>query len=245
MPEQKHIEEFVGRLKSAAGANLESIVLYGSAAGGEFHPEFSNVNLLCVMRDTSFAALMHAAPVVEWWASRKQPAPLLMTRQEMRRSADVFAIEFLDMKERHRVLYGDDPLADLEIPMHRHSAQVEYELREKTILLRERLLLTAGKPARLWDLLLQSLPAFTTLFRHALIVLGETPPQTRHEVVQAMARRIGFDSNAILQPLEVREGKANRKQVDAAAIFARYLDAVEQVTAAIDTMLDSTGPGRQ
>jgi predicted nucleotidyltransferase len=242
---EKAIEEFIGKLKSASGADLESVVLYGSAAGGEFHPEFSDVNLLCVLHETSFAALVKVASAVEWWARLRHPAPLFMTRQEIQRSADVFAIEFLDMKERHRVLYGDDPLAGLEIPLHYHCAQVEYELREKVILLRERLLLAVGKPGRLWDLLLQSLPAFTTLFRHALIALGETPPHSKHELVQALATRTGFDPNAVLQPLEVREGKANRKQMDAAGVFSRYLDAVQQVTAAVDTMLDSTGPGKQ
>jgi predicted nucleotidyltransferase len=245
MAAEKQIEEFVGKLRTAAGTNLESVVLYGSAAGGDFHPEFSDLNLLCVVGETSFAALTKIAPVVEWWARRKHPAPLLMTCDEMQRSADVFAIEFLDMKDQHRVLYGDDPLETLEIPLHQHHTQVEYELREKVILLRERLLLAAGKQGHLWDLLLQSLPAFTTLFRHALIALGEKPPQSKREVVQALAARIKFDPAAVVELLEVREGKANRKQMDAARVFSRYLDAVQQVTVAVDTMLDSTGRGRQ
>ncbi len=54
MVPEKQINEFVDRLRQAAGENLQSVILYGSAAGGEFHPEFSNVNLLCILRDTSF-----------------------------------------------------------------------------------------------------------------------------------------------------------------------------------------------
>src|SRR5580698_9844538 len=131
MVPEKQINEFVTRLRAASGENLLSVILYGSAADGEFHPEFSNVNLLCVLRETTFATLAAMAPAVEWWTRQKHHAPLVLTREEMERSTDVFSIEFLDMKQRHRVLFGADILASLKIPMHLHRAQLEYELREK------------------------------------------------------------------------------------------------------------------
>src|SRR5580704_16872033 len=109
MVPEKQIEEFVSRLRQAAGENLQSLVLYGSAATGEFHDDFSNVNLLCILRETSFAKLAAMAPAVEWWTRKKRHAPLVLTREELERSADVFSIELLDMQQRHRVLFGDDP----------------------------------------------------------------------------------------------------------------------------------------
>ena len=136
MVAEKQINEFISRLRAASGENLLSVILYGSAADGEFHPEFSNVNLLCVLRETTFATLAAMAPAVEWWTRQKHHAPLVLTREEMERSTDVFSIEFLDMKQRHRVLFGEDVLSGLQIPMHLHRAQLEYELREKLILLR-------------------------------------------------------------------------------------------------------------
>jgi hypothetical protein len=236
---EKQIGEFVGRLRQAAGDNLQSAILYGSAAGGEFHPEFSNVNLLCILRDTSFAALSTLAPAVAWWNRKKHPAPLVLTSEELQRSTDVFAIELLDMQQRHRVLYGDDVLAGLQIPMNLHRAQVEYELREKLILLREHVLLAAGNEKRLWELLLRSLPSFATLFRHALIALGNPAPDSRREALQALSVRIPFDASAFLQLLDIRERRTDRRQLDVSDVFTRYLGAVQQVTAAVDTMLDS------
>jgi hypothetical protein len=238
---EKQIAEFVVRLRAAAGENISGVILYGSAAGGEFHPEFSNVNLLCILRETSFAALSALAPAVNWWNRQKHPTPLFLTREELERSADVFAIEFLDMQQRHRVLFGDDVLAELRIPMKVHRAQLEYELREKVILLREHLLQAADNKNRLWDLLLRSLPAFATLFRHALIAMGDTAPDSRRAALQALATKVGFDPSAFLQLLDIRERKADRKQLEVADVFSRYLAAVQQVTAAVDTMLDSPG----
>jgi len=243
MVAEKQINEFISRLRAASGNNLQSVILYGSAADGEFHPQFSNLNLLCVLRESSFATLTALAPAVEWWTRRKQHAPLLLTAEELERSTDVFSIELLDMQQRHRVLFGDDVLSGLHIPLHWHRAQLEYELREKLILLRGRLL-AANNKKLLWKLLFGSLSTFATLFRHGLIALGETPPKAKREAIQALAARIPFDPSAFLQLLDIREGKADTKQFDVTDVFARYLAAVQQVTAAVDKMLDTpASPG--
>src|SRR5580698_56707 len=169
MVPEKIINDFVSRLREAAGANLESVILFGSAVAGDFHPEFSNVNLFCVVRDGSFAALQALVPAVKWWNGQKQPAPLFMTHDEIKRSVDVFTIELIDMQQHHRVLFGEDVVQRLSIPANLHRLQVEYELREKIALLRRHLLLASDNDSRLWELLLRSVSSFATLFRHALI----------------------------------------------------------------------------
>jgi len=243
MVAEEQLDELVRRMRQAAGENLQSVILYGSAAAGDFHPEFSNLNLLCILRETSFPSLSAIAPAVAWWRRQKYAAPLVLTEDELRRSADVFAIELLDMQHNHRVLFGEDVLTGLTIPMQLHRAQVEYELREKLILLRQRLLQAAGNNRDLWDLLLGSVSAFATLFRHALLALGEASPTSKREAIQALATQIQFDPSAFLQLLDIRERKSDRKQFEVKDIVTRYLAAVQQVTAAVDTMLDAAGPG--
>jgi hypothetical protein len=235
---EKQISEFVTRLQQAAGANLVSVILYGSAVSGGYDPEYSNINLLCVLQDTSFPKLIGLAPVAESWTKQGHHAPLLITKNELERSADVFAIEWMDMREKHRVLFGPDVIASLEIPMQFHRAQLEYELREKLILLRQRLLLAASDEKRTWDVMLRSLSAFTTLLRHALIAQGQPAPATRREAVKALAASLGFDASAFEHLLDIREHRAHRKQFRVQEVAARYLAAVEQVTGAVDRMLD-------
>ena len=244
MVPQQQLDEFVTRLKTAAGGNLQSIILYGSAANGEFHREFSNINLLCLLRETLFPDLAHLADAVESWTRQKHPAPLLLTQEELSRSADVFSIEFMDMKRRYRVLFGDDVLHDLEIPMHLHRAQLEYELREKLILLRQRILSAARHDKQLWEIMLGSLSAFTTLFRHALIALGDPGILSSRDAIRALHSRIAFDPSAFEHLFDIRERRADRTQFDARQILNNYLLAIQQVTAAVDTMLDSPNPGK-
>jgi hypothetical protein len=238
MVPEKLISDFVSRLRAAAGTNLRSVILYGSAAGGDYVPDYSDLNLLCLLGDTSFAAIQALAATVAWWTKQKHRVPLLMSEEELRRSADVFAVEFLDMKQSYRVLWGADVLKQLAVPMRFHRAQVEYELREKTILLRQRLLMIERDPAAKWELLLRSVPAFATLARHALITLGETGWASKREAVEKLAARAGLDASAFSELLDIRERKVDRKMFDVDELFARYLKAVEQITAAVDELLD-------
>jgi len=243
MVPEKTISDFVSRLRAAAGANLESVILFGSAVAGDFHPEFSNVNLFCVIRDSSFAALQSLAPAVKWWNAQKQPPPLFMTHDEIEHSTDVFTIELLDMQQHHRVLFGEDVVQGLSIPANLHRLQVEYELREKLALLRQHLMLASGNDSRMWELLLRSVSSFATLFRHALIVLGHDAPVGKREAVEALSRRIGFDASGILQVLDVRERKSDRKKFSVTDVFSRYLAALGQVADAVDRMLGSGTAG--
>jgi len=237
-PDDK-IQEFVKRAREAAGANIESILLFGSAATGDFHTGLSDVNLFCVLGDTSFAALQKLAPAVKWWQAQSQPPPLCMTRRELERSTDVFTIELLDMVQHHRVVFGDDVLEKLHIPMNVHRVQVEYELREKLVLLRQHVLVSANDDARLWDLLLHSVPSFATLFRHSLIVLGAESPSGRREAVVAIGKLLSFDVSAIEQVLDVRERKLEKKKLDLKELCAGYLAAIEKVAEAVDQAADS------
>lgn len=239
MVPEKKISDFVERLRDAAGANLESVILFGSSVTGDFHSEFSNVNLFCVIRDTSFAAMRAFAPAVKWWGAQKQPPPLLMTRTEIERSVDVFTIELMDVKQNHRVLFGEDVFSKLSIPENLHRVQVEYELREKLALLRQHLLLAYGNDSRLWELLTRSVSSFATLFRHALMVLGYEAPIGKRQAVKALAEKLGFDPSPFLQVLDIREKVTKPKQFDVSDVFPRYLAALEKVTSAVDTMLDS------
>jgi hypothetical protein len=236
---KKHLAEFVEKLRAAAGNNLVSVILFGSAVAGDFHAEYSDLNLFCVLRDASFPALLAVVPVARWWDKRKQPPPLIMALHELERSTDVFAIELMDMRRHHRVIFGEDVLQGLSIPNTLHRVQLEYELREKLSLLRRHLLLASGNNTRMWELLTQSVSSFVTLFRHGLIAMNQEPPAGKRETVTLLADKLGFDASGFLHVLDVRERRIKAGALDAADVFSRYLVAIEHVTAAVDRMLDS------
>lgn len=235
---EKRIAEFVERMQASEGANLQSIILYGSAASGTYNPEFSDLNLLCILAESGFDVLSRIAPIAQWW-SDSQREPLIIGRSELERSTDVFSIEMLEIREHYRVLCGEDIIRQLTIPMHLHRAQLEYELREKAILLREQLLLALGHERRTWSVLMLSFSPLVTLFRHALIAAGEQRPPKSDDTLRAIAARFSCDTQGFMDVFEVREHRKRQSEVRLREVVKSYLNTVEHVSAAVDRMLDS------
>lgn len=236
MTHEKLTSEFVEKIRAATGDNLLSVVLYGSAADGEFHPEYSDLNLLCLVRNASFAALNKVAGVVSWWRGKRHHPPLVLTSEELITSADVFSIEFSDMKQRYRVLFGSDLLRDLQVPKTHHREQLEYELREKLFLLRQHLILAGTDEKQLWEIMLHSLSSFTTLFRHVLLEMGEAERKHSREAVAVLSKKLSFDDLPFLQLMDVRSKQADRKRLRASEVAAKYLEAITIVVASVDAM---------
>jgi hypothetical protein len=238
--QQKHLDNLLEKLKQAGGDNLDSLVLYGSAAAevDGFHPEFSDLNVLCLVKRLDTAALQKLSPVVAWWEKQKQPAPMLFTIEELRQSADVFAIELYDIKKTHRVLFGSDQFSSLEVPMNLHRVAVERELRTNLIRLRQKFMAAAANDGKaVLRLMTDSVSSFVTLFRHALIAMGEQPPEAKRDVVSRLAALLGFDHSAFDSILDVREGKLKKDQIDVTKVFEAYLESIKRVVEEVDRRL--------
>ena len=229
---RKKLDDLLARLRNVAGENLEALVLYGSAAGDDFDPEFSDLNVLCLVRRLDAPALRALGPVLRWWRDQKQPDVLLFTSDELKASADVFAIELHDLKERHKPLFGPDPFHTLVVPMSLHRSQVERELRQKTLQLRQAYLHAAGEKQSTIRLLGTSVSTFITLFRHALIAFGDQTPRDRREAARRAGKAFGFDPAPLETVLAMREKRVQVEDVD--SLFASYLAIIDKVTNEVD-----------
>jgi len=136
--------------------------------------------------DAARIEALHAP--VERWLRKGIRAPLVFTLDELQRSADVFAIELLDMKTHHRMLHGEDVLAGLTVPLHYHAIQVERELRTDWLRLRQAILTSPKKGDAHLNLMTSSFSAFAALFRHALIALGQQPAANKRETIERMGQ---------------------------------------------------------
>ncbi len=236
MQAEKQITEFVERLKQVAGANLECVALFGSAASDEFHADFSDINLLCIVRELSSQTLTALAPAVKWWTKNNFPAPLVFSRVELERSADIFAIEMLDIRQRHRILHGEDIFSNLHVPMDLHRVQLEHDLRTKLLTLRQMYIQSSDDNDKIRQLMLDSVSNFSALFRHTLIAMGEQPAATKADNIRKLAERIKFDPAIFVQLLQVRTGKTPKSSIDANAGFAKYLEGIDMVVLTVDAL---------
>jgi predicted nucleotidyltransferase len=223
---KEEIDEFVQRVQQAAGENLESIVLYGSAARDDFSEHYSDLNLLCVVRDAGAEALYRLAAVVEWWSKAGgHRSPLFLTADELRDSADVFAIETLDIKTDHRILVGTDVLAGIEVPMNLHRVQLEHELRTMLFRLRQHFLLFADNEHELQEVLAKSVSSLVVLLRHAIIALGHEPSKgTKRQWSAQAGQLLRLDVAAVDAALDLREGR--RIECGARELYDRVMKVI-------------------
>ena len=227
-------ETLVKELRSVCGDNLRSVVLYGSQAAGDFVLKRSDYNILVVLTRLTTKELLALAEVSAWWTKGDNPAPLLFTWERLQQSGDVFPIELSDIKENNKVLFGEDPLQNVPISLANMRLELEHELKGKLIQLRERFLLTRGKPKEVNKLLIASLSTFLVLFRSALRLHGETSASKKMESLEALRKHIEFDDEIFRIVQGMKEGGKKTADPDPLELFERYLKAVEKIVDAID-----------
>lgn len=232
--EQK-LEELVDRLRKAHGDRLRSVILYGSAAAGDHHEDFSDVNVLCVLTQVAPAELAASEPVFKWWRAQGNPSPLLLSEREIETSSDSFPIEFHDMQEQRNVLAGKDVIADLSINKLFYRAQLEHELRSKVLRLRQKAAGVLSDRQALLLLMMESVSSFLILARHALLMSGHQSGRQKREIAQALAA-VGVDPAPFHSLLDLRERKIKTSEVDPGALFARYLVQVEALVDFVDRL---------
>jgi hypothetical protein len=230
------LTDLVSRMKEFAGENLESMILYGSAARGDFKEGHSDLNILCVLRSVAARELTRVTPVVHWWCKdQNEPSPLFFTAEELRQSADVFSIELLDMQESRRVLYGADIITGIDVPMNLHRVQVEHDMRTLLLKLRQHLLLTGQKEHDLRAAAAKSSSSVLALLRHTLIAFEEEPPASATGVFARIAALTGAEADAFAAAYKLRDRHAHAD--DIARTYEKYLNALTVVISALDKIV--------
>lgn len=233
-------QRFVTDACRALPGGIRSAILFGSAAAGDFVEGASTYDLLLVVNRLDPADFEALAPVIREWRLAGHPLPLLFTPQQLAASTDAFALEFLEIKQARRVLYGDDPIAHLEVnPVHVRF-HLERELKGKSLALRDRYVLAAGDRRLTTELLTDSLATFLSLFRSALRLYQGTAPNRKLDALQALKQHISFDPQPFLTVEELKEGRRSARGIDLAALFGQYCAAIETITAAVDRLIHPT-----
>src|SRR3989440_2985504 len=228
------LDTLVENLRQAHGDNLASIVLYGSVAAGDHVEPHSDHNLLIALNRIASEDLRLSQDALRDWLKSGQPPPVYFTVEELKRAADVFPIEFLQMEKARRVLYGRDPFEFVEISQANLRHQTEYELRTKLIQLRRLYLTASTSDYKLCALMSDSLASFAALFRAVLILHGQEPPVSKADSVRATARLLGLDESPFEQILELRSKSKRLTEAEANNVFSTYMSQIERVIEAVD-----------
>ena len=230
-------EEFSAMIQDCFGDNLESIVLYGSAARLEHHQTISNFNLLVLIKNSGGGNLLVGQKGLEKWL-KKNPPPLIWDLEFFKSSIDVFPLEFLELKSRHKIIWGQPlPLFNVTLDNLRH--QCEWELRSKYLRLQNHPAYLLQKPKELFPILLQTLPSIMALMKGTLILLKKMPEENWRKRVEQMAQLTDIHPDIFLKLIDMREKRLPMpRKEEVWPIFEAFLTELKSIIRFVDRLED-------
>jgi hypothetical protein len=135
-------------MKAAFGADLKSIVLFGSTAEGRWRP-VSDVNVLVLLASFSPEQAAQAHDPYSAAHSAVKLKAMFLLGSELAEASELFAVKFTDIGVRHRVLFGQDPFEKLQIPQEAARRRLRQVLTNLSLRLRERYVLEGPDQGRL------------------------------------------------------------------------------------------------
>lgn len=230
------LKVFVDGIKEICGENLNSVILYGSRASGEATEKYSDYNLLIVLEEDRFHDLKLFAGPVRKWIKHGNPAPLIFTMSRFKKSFDVFPIEFLEMKEHHKILYGNDPLEGLNIEQGNLRHEVEFELKGKLLKMRQGFIMTSCNQNKIRELLINSISIFLVLFRQVIRLTGEVPPAKRIDSLKRISELAGINTSPFVSVIKMKENAKESKGIVPETVFEEYIKEIEKAIDFVDNL---------
>ncbi|HEX5436584.1 MAG TPA: nucleotidyltransferase domain-containing protein [Gemmatimonadaceae bacterium] len=244
MPRKMTLDTLVAQLVAALGSELRAVVLYGSAATGEHIAKQSDLNVLVIADRLDLDALRKEAAVARAWSEAGNAAPLTLTTEEWRSSADIFPMEYADILAHHRVLHGEPPFDGIQVDPRNLRLQLEHQAMGKLLQLRRGIIAAHGEQERLVALLAASLTTFMVIFRSLIRLSGDEPPTDYEALSREVATRARFDAEPFLRVVRHVRGGERLPERDLPAVLGGYLAGAEKLASHIDG-LDGGGGGSE
>lgn len=233
---KKNIDEFIGSLREIYRDELISVILYGSAASGELTESHSNVNLLVVLQKTDLPSLERSRNLVNKRSSRRIE-PLFLSREYVSSSSDVFPIEFLDMKENHVCLKGEDVLKEIKIDLKNLRFQCEQELKSKLLLVKQQYLRVNLKDKRvLAQLLFRNFTSAAHILRNLVRLQGKTPSYAKEDLFREIAAELQVGTTTLSKIWQAKKDPVRLAAAEFRILLIDFVLELEKIVNAVDTL---------
>jgi hypothetical protein len=164
---------------------------------------------------------------------RYKITPLILTRSEFINSADVFPMEYADIRDRNTVLFGEDVTKSLSLKRGNLRHQLEERLRGSVASLRQAVIASRGRRRPLENNLKRFFGSLKALFRGLLLLKEQKDiPSQSSAIVDEISRAYGIGAEPFHELLQLRSGK----RLDVNGVAKGVLAALEELISQIDTM---------
>lgn len=238
IPEKPEVvfEEFAADYQEIFSGDLLSVILYGSAARGEYVYKKSDLNFLIVLTDRGLSNLPKTLPLVEKWRKRAVAIPLFLNEAYLTTSLDSFPIEFFNITAHYKLVYGHDLIKGLTIQRSDLRRECERELKGKLLHLRQAYFITRGKRKELHKLFAVSFKSFFPLLPVILELIGVPVPDKRKEMMEIIIQKCQLQGTVFKQLWEIMEQKKVLPEDETVLFWQRYVDQIQQLGIFVDRL---------
>jgi len=223
------LRPYLARVQDLFGDALEAVILYGSAAGGEYLPGKSNINLLILLARQDTHLLKQYADLHKRWKKEQIVVPLFLTPAELKSSLELFPLEYLEIQEQHVLLAGRDPFPEIRIDGRNLRLQCEQELRGNLLRLRQRFVEGGGSTEAITILLPLSLTALLPCLRGLFWAAGKPIERSSDGVLKAVQQQWDLDCSAFQDVLNLKRGIIGPGPAEAPRLFERYAATMQSL----------------
>jgi hypothetical protein len=215
---------------------LEGVLLYGSAIRGEFLPGRSNLNILLLVSSYDSAVLKQYSVLHRQWSKEQIVIPLFLTEEELRISAAIFPLEFLEIQEQHRVLGGRDPFIGFHVKTDRLREAVVQGFTSHLLRLRQRYVEGSGADEATAILLPLSITSILPLLRGVQRLVDRPVLFHSEAVIKDVAEQLTLDLQGMLDILLLKRGQISPGRHELSRLFDRYLETTTLLTRTVQQL---------
>lgn len=224
--QQRALDEVLSRLKSTLGDQLESVVLYGSAARADSPREVSDLNLLIVVKDSRPQEHAEIARCISGVEPRIEP--FVVGRRGFERSRIAFAVKFLSIRRNYRVLHGADPLADFEVDPALRRFLAEQALRNLRLRFAHAFIVADPEYVIYSRRLVESVATLFTNLSEPMRIEDAFVPTGYSERTQRIQNFYNFDASVLTELLSLQAKPRQLSPVEAFEFHSRIFGLLDR-----------------
>ena len=232
----KLTNELIEKLKQIFAERLISVILYGSCAVDDCDNTFSDINVMVVIDKLTARDLKESASAIKNWQKTKHPLPIFMDKEEWFNSCDIYPIEYSDIKDRHRILYGEDIVNPLIIDYSHLRLQCEHEIKNLLIRLRQTYLGKNNDKKAVENLIKTSSKTFVALFRAVLKLKNSSVPAKHPDVITKISEIAEIEKDLFHKILSFRTNQKALQKGEFDATIQKLIDTTDYLLKYVDKL---------
>ncbi len=230
----KNLDKFIEELKNTLGENLVSVIAFGSQANVE--DAKSNLNLMIVTNELTAENLYDISKPVKKWVKGKNPIPVIMNRDEWYSSFDVYAIEYADIKENYRIIYGEDLIPTICINKYFLRLQCESELKNLLLKYKNNFLMNVKSDREMKKLLNNVIKTLLVIFRSVLRLHDSAVPYRAVDIIEFASNYLSFNKIVMSKIAKVRYENEDYTKQELLFIEAELVKDIQNILKQVDAM---------